>query len=237
MLYSQLLSISDYPFYLCPLLCIEKEHNKTLQPIKINNTTDERYIVERAATGDNDAFQHLIQRHQPLMLHVARAIIGNVHAEDVAQEAWLSAYKALPRFEFKSSFKTWILTIVSNEAKSRLRRESRQISLEEMRPSTYLQNETFKPNGHWKTPPPHWHTESPDALLEEKQLEVCIKKTLDLLPNQQKAAFILRELEQCSFTEICSTLSISASNARVLTHRARLTLMQVIDHYQETGTC
>lgn len=238
MLYSPLAGVPNNGF--CAPQCgwIKKEYHKILQLNKNRiNTDEERRIVERAAKGDNSAFQWLIQRHQTLMLHVARGIIGNVHAEDVAQEAWLSAYKALPLFEFKSSFKTWILTIVSNEAKSRLRRESRHVSLEAMQANPYSQNGHFEENGHWKLPPSHWHIESPEALLEEKELEKCIKKTLGLLPDRQKAAFVLRELEQHSFDEICALLDISASNARVLIHRARLVLMQVIDRYQETGTC
>jgi len=57
------------------------------------------------------------------------------------------------------------------------------------------------------------------------------------LPPAQKIAFMLRDIEQQSFEEICEVLQVSAANVRVLVHRARLTLMQVIDRYQETGTC
>ena len=73
--------------------------------------------------------------------------------------------------------------------------------------------------------------------MEEKQLQRCIAKTLTLLPPAQKAAFILRDVEQQSFEDICALLNVSAANVRVLVHRARLTLMQVIDRYQETGSC
>ncbi len=219
----------------------KQEHRITLSS-KLDksqaNVTAERTLVEQATAGSDLAFKQLIQRYQQIMLHVARAIIGNVHAEDVVQESWTSAYRALPKFEFKASFKTWILTIVSNEAKSRLRKESRQVSLEQMESDhPYMLNSTFKANGHWQEGPVRWHTESPDTLLEEKQLEQCIKHTLSLLPEQQKAAFMLRVLERHPFTDICNLLDISAANARVLIHRARLTLMQVIDRYQETGEC
>lgn len=189
---------------------------------------------------DEKAFCELISHYQRIMLNIARAIIGDAFAEDVVQEAWTSIYLALPHFERRSSLKTWMLTIVSNEAKSRLRRESRNISLEVLDGETsgsYLDHANFKPDGHWRNPAAQWHNESPDALLEEKQLQLCINKTLNLLPPLQKAAFLLRDVEQQSFEDISNMLQVSTVNVRVLLHRARLSLMQVIDRYQETGQC
>lgn len=202
--------------------------------------TDDALLIVRLLNRDEKAFCDLISRYQRLMLSIARAIIGDAFAEDVVQEAWASIYTALPRFERRSSLKTWMLTIVSNEAKSRLRRESRTVSLEALddeTPGSYLDSANFKTDGHWQHPTAQWHNESPDALLEEKQLQLCIAKALNLLPPLQKAAFLLRDVEQQSFEDICIILQVSSANVRVLLHRARLSLMQVIDRYQETGEC
>ena len=204
------------------------------------SSLDEHQLIDRLAAGDDQAFKRIIAQYHSLMLSIARAIAGDTFAEDVVQEAWVSVYKNVVNFERRSSLKTWLLTIVSNQAKARLRKESRKVSLDQLdgdTPGSYLDGTKFKPNGHWQTPAPHWSNESPDALLEEEQLQKCINKTLELLPNAQKAAFILRDIEQQSFDEICNILQVSAANVRVLVHRARLALMQVIDHYQETGTC
>lgn len=201
---------------------------------------DESQLIDRLIAGDERAFCLLINHYHGLMLTISRVIIGEVFAEDVVQDAWLAVHKHIGNFERRSSLKTWIITIVSNEAKSRLRREARQVSLEQLDgeiPGSYLDGNRFREDGHWKNPIPQWSNESPDALLEEKQLQACIAKTLSLLPPTQKAAFVLRDLEQHSFEDICNILHISASNVRVLVHRARLALMQVIDRYQETGTC
>ena len=201
---------------------------------------DESQLIDRLIAGDERAFCLLINRYHGLMLTISRAIIGEVFAEDVVQDAWLAVHRHIGNFERRSSLKTWVITIVSNEAKSRLRREARQVSLEQLDgeiPGSYLDGNRFREDGHWKNPIPQWNNESPDALLEEKQLQACIAKTLSLLPPTQKAAFVLRDLEQHSFEDICNILHISASNVRVLVHRARLALMQVIDRYQETGTC
>jgi RNA polymerase sigma-70 factor (ECF subfamily) len=201
---------------------------------------DEGLLIKQLIAGEDSAFRQLIAQHHSLMLNIARAIIGDVFADEVVQEAWVSVYKNISSFERRSSLKTWLMTIVSNQAKARLRKESRQVSLEQLdgdTPGSYLDGNHFQTNGHWAQPTPRWNNESPEALLEEKQLQRCIAKTLTLLPHAQKTAFILRDVEQQSFEDICSLLNVSAANARVLVHRARLTLMQVIDRYQETGTC
>jgi RNA polymerase sigma-70 factor (ECF subfamily) len=204
------------------------------------HSTDESELIAQLVRGDDQAFRELIAQHHSVMLHIARAIVGDTFADDVVQEAWVSVYKNIATFERRSSLKTWLLTIVSNQAKARLRKESRQISLDQLdgeTPGSYLDGTHFKTNGHWQQPVPQWNIESPDALLEEQQLQHCITHTLNLLPPAQKAAFILRDIEQQSFDDICTILAVSAANIRVLVHRARLTLMQVIDRYQETGSC
>ena len=201
---------------------------------------DEPELIAQLMKGDDHAFRHIIAQYHSLMLSIARTIAGDTFADDVVQEAWVSVYRNIVNFEQRSSLKTWLLTIVSNQAKARLRKESRQISLEQLDgeiPGSYLDSAHFKSDGHWRQSVPYWNNESPESLLEEQQLQHCINRTLDLLPPAQKAAFMLRDIEQQSFEDICNILSVSASNVRVLVHRARLTLMQVIDRYQETGSC
>lgn len=203
-------------------------------------TDDEHELIAQLVQGDDRAFRRIIAQYHSLMLSIARTIAGDTFADDVVQEAWVSVYRNIVNFEQRSSLKTWLLTIVSNQAKARLRKESRQISLEQLDgeiPGSYLDSAHFKSNGHWQQSVPQWNNESPESLLEEQQLQHCINRTLDLLPPAQKAAFMLRDIEQQSFEDICNILSVSASNVRVLVHRARLTLMQVIDRYQETGSC
>jgi RNA polymerase sigma-70 factor (ECF subfamily) len=201
---------------------------------------DESQLIAQLVCGDDRAFRQVIALHHSLMLSIARTIVGDTFADDVVQEAWVSVYNNIANFERRSSLKTWLLTIVSNQAKARLRKESRQVSLDQLDgevPGSYLDGAHFKADGHWQQATPQWSIESPDALLEELQLQRCINRTLTLLPPAQKAAFILRDIEQQSFEDICNILAVSAANVRVLVHRARLTLMQVIDRYQETGSC
>ena len=170
--------------------------------------------------------------------------MGEVWAEEVVQEAWVSIYKALPKFQERSSLKTWMFTILRNEAFNRYKKESKTVSLDsqsdadqqDKRLDEWLHN-AFKSDGHWQKAPGEWDISSPEALMQEEQLQECIEHTLNKLNADQKAVFLLREQEQLDMDEVCNILEISHSNARVLLHRARMKLFQVIDHYQETGEC
>ena len=188
---------------------------------------------------EHQAIENLVKMYHRQMLMLARAIIGENLAEEVVQEAWLSIYHALPSFEGRSSIRTWIYTIVSNQAKSRLRKESRTVQLNETADDVpaYLTDDRYLDSGHWSSPPTLWDVESPERLLEIEQLVHCIERALDVLPDLQKSVFILRDIEQQSFEVICNILEISNSNVRVLLHRARVKIMQIIDQYQETGQC
>lgn len=187
---------------------------------------------------NQEAFALLVEHHHRQMIHIARGIIGEAQAEEVVQEAWVSIYRNLNKFEGRSSLKTWMFTIVSNGAKTRLRKESRQILMADVEGSTSgLSEDLFNSEGGWSKPPPEWHVDSPDQLLEESQLQDCIEKTAKSLPEQQRAVFVLREIEQQDMDEVRNILGLSDSNIRVLLHRARVKLMRVIDRYRETGTC
>ena len=198
----------------------------------------EAELLPRLRAGDKASFNRLVSTYFGPMRALAHSIVGDAIADEVVQEAWLSVYKALPKFEGRSSLKTWILRITANEAKSRLRRESRQLSLEAISGGeTDVLPGRFKGNGHWSVPPSAWHDDSPDALLTNHEMGDCIELTLGNLPQMQQAVFKLKEMEDHSFEEICNILEISASNARVLLHRARVSLYGKIEHFQESGEC
>src|SRR4051812_605553 len=96
------------------------------------NYTDEQQLITALIAGDDRAFCEIISRFQYIMVSIARAICGETFADDVVQDSWVAIHKNIGKFEQRSSLKTWVITIVSNEAKARLRRESRKISLDEL---------------------------------------------------------------------------------------------------------
>jgi len=191
-------------------------------------------LVTKLLAGDETAFRYLVKSYQSIMLKVAQAIVGPSIAEEVVQETWLSVIKALPNFQQRSSLKTWILRIVSNCAKTRLRKESRNIavgSAEDLAQMS-IPADRFTDNGMWQAHPSVWHRETPDQILGSEQLKELIIKEINKLPPLQQSVLILREIEDMEMEEICKILEVSASNSRVLLHRARTQLWNAIDQYE-----
>ncbi len=197
----------------------------------------EAALMPGLMAGDEACFTQLVNAYYGIMLHVARGLVGEAIADEVVQEAWVSVYRALPGFEWRSSLKTWILRITANEAKTRLRKESRTCSLDAMGGVEMTLADRFDEGGRWSKPPLAWHDEGPDALLINHEMGDCISLTFDHLPELQQTVFTLKDIEGSSFDEICNILDLTASNARVLLHRARTKLFVKIESFQETGEC
>ncbi len=171
------------------------------------------------------------------MLYVARSLVGEKIADEVVQEAWFSTMKAIAKFEKRSSLKTWLLRIVANEAKSRLRKENRLTSLEALTEPDSAFTNRFDSTGHWEPAPTQWDVDSPDALMTRDELKACMDQLIEALPDMQGATLHLRESQGYSLKEICNILDVSESNVRVLLHRARMRLFKCIEHFEDTGDC
>jgi len=195
---------------------------------------DESELIKQLINGNENAYRFVVQAYHNNMLYVARSIVGPAIADEVVQESWVSVIKALPKFEGRSSLKTWVLRIVSNSAKTRLRKESRNVAMGDASDLDTLSipPERFKENGHWSAPPQHWNIASPDALLTSDELKNIIYSTIEKLPPIQQSIVSLRDMEGMSMPEICKVLDITESNSRVLLHRARAKIWQVIEEYQ-----
>ena len=192
---------------------------------------DENALIQNLIDGDPIAFEHVVAEYHNLMLSVARAIVGSSIADEVTQEAWISAIKALPKFEGCSSLKTWLIQIVSNGAKSRVRRENRYTSLDEGLEA--VSADKFDQAGHRKDNVSAWDQATPEDLLANEQLQTVIEQAFQTLPAMQRAAMAMVDMEGFKIVEVCNILDISSSNARVLLHRARVAVHQCIEQYQD----
>lgn len=192
-------------------------------------------MIELLLKKDREAFRLAIKQYQPAMRSLAVRIVGDSISDEVVQEAWIAIMRGLPSFERRSSLKTWIFTIVANEAKMRLRKEKPSVSLDALG-GTDLPSR-FDQSGKWLTPPQNWELSSPDEILSAGELQECIEATMEDLPPLQASTLQLRELENMNFADICNILGVSESNVRVLLHRARQNLYQIIEHFQSTGEC
>lgn len=195
-------------------------------------------LLARLRGGEQRAFRELVATYQGAMRAVAFAIVGSRQADEAVQDAWLAVVRGLDTFQGRSSLKTWLLTITANSSKTRLKQNRREVLLDDLpAPHGSIGDERFGESGHWLLAPHAWHHDSPDALLAEDELRQCLEKTLASLPAQQGSVLHLREREGLELEEICNLLQVSASNVRVLLHRARLKVYATLEHFEETGQC
>lgn len=199
-------------------------------------------FIQRLRQQEQAGFRLLVKHFHKRLLGFAASITGEAFAEEIVQEAWLAIWRGLPGFAGRASLKTWLYTIVRNECTARLRKEKRMQMVniddehyEDGIDAWFAAN--FAGDGHWQSGIPEWGMETPEQLLEEAQLRDCLEKNMASLQAMQRSVFRLRDIDQLPLEEICNILELSSSNVRVLLHRARLKLLQVIDHYQETGEC
>lgn len=188
--------------------------------------------VKRLQAGDSAAIECWVGEHHSTLVNVAAAIVGDRFAEEVAQDAWMSAIKALSNFEGRSSLKTWLVQICVNTARSRAQRENRYVSLEAMEESG--DSPLFDRRGHWQLDRIQWHAETPEDLLNTAELAQLMQQALDSLPANQRAVLTLIDIEGMDKSDVCNILAIQASHLRVLLHRARTRLYQVVNEHQET---
>ena len=202
-----------------------------------NNDKNETYLIEGMMKNDENAYRVAINTYQNSMYHLAASIVGNDHANDVVQNAWMQIIKALPKFERRSSMKTWILAIVYNAAINVLRKERRTFVFSDLskNPQADFMDMTFDGNkkAGSDTRNKKWEFDTPDALLESVELRALLVSKIGSLRPMQQAVVRLREVEGTSIRDMSDILGISETNVRVVLHRARLQIRNVIDDYQQ----
>jgi RNA polymerase sigma-70 factor (ECF subfamily) len=204
---------------------------------------DDRALLAALRNGDEYAFVHLLDRYGGMMVRLALIYVpSRTVAEEVVQETWLAVFQGLSRFEERSSLKTWILRILTNRAKTRGEREGRSVPFsaleDEDRDSAEpaVAAERFLPPdhdrwpGHWSSVPQSWDA-LPEQQLLAQETRAYIDTTIMALPANQRLVITLRDIDGLSADEVCSMLTISESNQRVLLHRARSKIRAALEHY------
>ncbi|MGV0742430.1 RNA polymerase sigma factor [Mycolicibacterium sp. XJ870] len=200
---------------------------------------DEAVLVAALRAGDEAAFAGLVDRHAPAMLRVARGYVSTYEmAEDVVQETWIALLKGIDKFEGRSSLRTWLFTIMINIAKARGVRERRNTDLQVLAatggtvdPARFRESGDEWP-GHWKeqeAPAPF--PDTPEGSVLSDELIGVVRRQLDKLPARQRDVVTLRDVLGFDSAEVCELLDITAANQRVLLHRGRATVRQVLEDY------
>lgn len=150
-------------------------------------------------------------------------------AEDLVQETFLAAIKAVDRFKGGSSIRTWLVAILKRKIIDYFRKSNKEIPEADLKSwDEDDDREYFDKTGHWKRPLEEWK-DSPEELVESKDFWKTFHACLSGLPEAHRRAFTLREIDGVEGEEICEILSITPNNLWVMLHRARSKLRKCLD--------
>lgn len=174
----------------------------------------DQQLVIRAQQGDRQAFGLLVTKYQRKLARLlSRLIRDPAEVEDVAQEAFIKAYRALPTFRGDSAFYTWLYRIAVNTAKNYLVSQGRRAPT-----STEFDSEdaeTFEEGEQLRD------VDTPDRLLLSKQIGETVNAAMESLPDELKTAIVLREIEGLSYEEIAQIMDCPIGTVRSRIFRAR----------------
>lgn len=184
--------------------------------------TGELEILRAARTGDLDAFEKLVTRHEQRIYGLARRITGSDEdAQDVTQQTFLNAMQNLRGFRESSSFVTWLTAIAANVALKTVRKRRGL-------PTRSL-DEATAPDAEGKIPHPEfiadWR-ENPERLVDRQETRRLLDSAISELPPDYRAVFLLRDVEELSVKETAKALDVTENNVKVRLLRARLMLRE-----------
>ena len=174
----------------------------------------DQVLVERVQQGDKQAFGLLVAKYQRrLMRLIARLVRDPAEVEDVAQEAFIKAYRALPGFRGESAFYTWLYRIGINTAKNHLASKGRNVPTATAFDSEEAEN--YDDGEHLRD-----HN-TPERLLMSKQIGATVNAAMEALPEDLKNAIVLREIDGMSYEEIAQIMDCPIGTVRSRIFRAR----------------
>ena len=183
-----------------------------VEPCMANESTDAQ-LVRRVQKGEKGAFDLLVLKYQHKIVNLVMRYVRDPDlALDITQEAFLKAYRALPRFRGDSAFYTWLYRIAVNTAKNHLaaaRRRPMDIELDLQDPEQYDLHAKLK------------ETDTPEGVSMSQELHATVEKAIEALPEDLRTAIVLRELDGMSYEEIAQTMDCPVGTVRSRIFRAR----------------
>jgi RNA polymerase sigma-70 factor, ECF subfamily len=175
-------------------------------------------LVERVRAGDTALFEILMRRHNERIYRTARAVVRNEdEAEDIMQETYVRAYRALSSFKGEARFSTWLTRIAVNEALARRRKGRRLVSVGNVSIDEELMNSRKAT------------TVTPEDDTAREEMVGLLRRAIDGLPEESRLVITLRDIQGLSTRETAEALDFSEANVKVRLHRARRELRTVLE--------
>lgn len=172
-------------------------------------------LVRRTLSGNLEAFEQLVERHNDVVYRVAARVVGREEAHDVAQESFLRAYHRLSRFRGESHFRSWLLQITHNSALNALRKK---------RPdpvASVPEDEAAQAVGSARA-------RSPVTQLEDQERRERLESKLSELRDEHRVVLVLRDLEGLAYDEIAAVTETPVGSVKGRLHRARNELIEIM---------
>lgn len=179
--------------------------------------------MRRVQAGNNEAFEELVKRYERKVYNIAYRLMGNERdASEVLQDAFLRAYRFLPKFQFKSSFFTWLYRIATNVSLTKLRKREK-VQLVSI-------DEPANADGDLPLEIPDYRY-NPEKMMKQRQLREALQNAVDNLPPDYRSVVVLRDLEGLSNEEVSKVLNLTVAAVKSRLHRGRLELRKVLAEY------
>ncbi len=179
----------------------------------MSSQSSDKKLVRRVQKGDKGAFDLLVLKYQHKIVNLVMRYVRDPEvALDITQEAFIKAYRALPRFRGDSAFYTWMYRIAVNTAKNHLaaqRRRPMDVELDLQDPEQYDLHAKLK------------ETDTPEGVTLSNELKETVERAIAALPEDLRTAIILRELDGMSYEEIAQTMECPVGTVRSRIFRAR----------------
>ena len=192
-------------------------------PQEVKAVDSDAPLVERAVAGDHKAFELLVIKYQRRIQRLIGRMVRDVDlVEDIAQETFIRAYRALAQFRGDAQFYTWLYRIAVNTAKK---------SLMDLKRNPTVSENSFKSDDDDETSPVEnelTSSETPDAVLASKEIAQIINSALEALPEELRQAITLREIEGLSYDEISEAMNCPIGTVRSRIFRAREAISQKV---------
>lgn len=191
--------------------------------MKVSNKEIDLGLVKRAKSGDYQAFDLLVLKYQSRLISAAFKFVKDLQiSEDIVQDSFIKAFKALESFREDSSFYTWIYRITVNTSKNFLVSKKRK---------SELLNSDLSEKASYEIEPVE--TYSPEDLLQATQLKKVITETIDRLGEDTKTALTLRELDGLSYEQIAEVVNCPVGTVRSRIFRGREVIDEAISQYKQ----